>query len=54
MHRSSRKEGINKPSYGAILDVDVEKDRSISLRTLVSFFSMRHITSHAPVFWFVS
>ncbi|KAM3370608.1 hypothetical protein ACQJBY_018131 [Aegilops geniculata] len=33
--RSSRKEGINKPSYGAFLDVDVEKERSISLRTLI-------------------
>uniref|UniRef100_A0A453D3L8 Glycosyl hydrolase family 32 N-terminal domain-containing protein n=1 Tax=Aegilops tauschii subsp. strangulata TaxID=200361 RepID=A0A453D3L8_AEGTS len=33
--RSSRKEGINKPSYGAFLDMDVEKERSISLRTLI-------------------
>ncbi|XP_003575546.4 beta-fructofuranosidase, insoluble isoenzyme 7 [Brachypodium distachyon] len=33
--RSSTKAGVNKPCYGAFLDVDVEKDRSISLRTLI-------------------
>ena len=36
MHRSSTKAGVHKPSYGAFLDVDVEKDKFISLRTLVS------------------
>jgi beta-fructofuranosidase len=36
MHRSSTKAGAHKPSYGAFLDVDVEKDKFISLRALVS------------------
>jgi hypothetical protein len=36
MHSSSTKAGANKPSYGAFLDVDVGKDKFISLRTLVS------------------
>uniref|UniRef100_A0ACD5UGT3 Uncharacterized protein n=1 Tax=Avena sativa TaxID=4498 RepID=A0ACD5UGT3_AVESA len=33
--QSSRKEGVLKTSYGAFLDVDVEKDKFISLRTLI-------------------
>ncbi|KAL6651858.1 hypothetical protein ACP70R_010783 [Stipagrostis hirtigluma subsp. patula] len=33
--RSSTKAEVRKPVYGAFVDVDVEKDRSISLRTLI-------------------
>ncbi|PUZ49362.1 hypothetical protein GQ55_7G319800 [Panicum hallii var. hallii] len=33
--RSSTKEGVYKPVYAGFVDVDVEKDRSISLRTLI-------------------
>uniref|UniRef100_A0ACD5UGS9 Uncharacterized protein n=1 Tax=Avena sativa TaxID=4498 RepID=A0ACD5UGS9_AVESA len=33
--KSSRKEGVLKTSYGAFLDVDVEKNKFISLRTLI-------------------
>ncbi|KAF8702417.1 hypothetical protein HU200_032793 [Digitaria exilis] len=33
--RSSTKEGVRKPFYAGFVDVDVEKDRSISLRTLI-------------------
>lgn len=34
-YRSSTKEGVHKPFYAGFVDVDVEKDRGISLRTLV-------------------
>ncbi|KAK1686273.1 hypothetical protein QYE76_047121 [Lolium multiflorum] len=33
--KSSTKEGVHKTSYGAFLDVDVEKDKFLSLRTLI-------------------
>jgi len=33
--KSSTKAGVHRPSYGAFLDVDVEKDKFISLRTLI-------------------
>lgn len=33
--RSSTKEGVHKPFYAGFVDVDVEKDRGISLRTLI-------------------
>jgi beta-fructofuranosidase len=39
MYRSSTKEGVYKPVYAGFVDVDVEKDRSISLRTLVRSLS---------------
>uniref|UniRef100_N1R516 Beta-fructofuranosidase, insoluble isoenzyme 5 n=1 Tax=Aegilops tauschii TaxID=37682 RepID=N1R516_AEGTA len=32
---STKAEGVKIPSYGAFLDVDVEKDKSLSLRTLI-------------------
>ena len=35
MYRSSTKEGVQKPIYAGFVDMDVEKDKSISLRTLV-------------------
>ena len=36
-YRSSTKEGVHKPVYAGFVGVDVEKDRRISLRTLVRF-----------------
>ncbi|KAK3143450.1 hypothetical protein QOZ80_4AG0300460 [Eleusine coracana subsp. coracana] len=33
--RSSTKQGVEKPVYAGFVDVDVEKDRRISLRTLI-------------------
>ncbi|KAM0887101.1 hypothetical protein ACQ4PT_029251 [Festuca glaucescens] len=33
--KSSTKAGVHKASYGAFLDVDVEKDKFLSLRTLI-------------------
>jgi hypothetical protein len=36
MCRSSTKAGVYKPTHGGFVDVDIEKDMSISLRTLVS------------------
>ncbi|XP_047063549.1 beta-fructofuranosidase, insoluble isoenzyme 7-like [Lolium rigidum] len=33
--KSSTKEGVHKTSYGAFLEVDVEKDKFLSLRTLI-------------------
>jgi hypothetical protein len=35
MYRSSTKEGVHRPIYAGFVDMDVEKDKSISLRTLV-------------------
>ncbi|KAG2575457.1 beta-fructofuranosidase, insoluble isoenzyme 7-like isoform X1 [Panicum virgatum] len=33
--RSSTKEGVQKPIYAGFVDMDVEKDKSVSLRTLI-------------------
>ncbi|KAJ4783913.1 hypothetical protein LUZ62_035159 [Rhynchospora pubera] len=32
---SSRREGVYKPAYGALVSVDISKDKKISLRTLI-------------------
>jgi hypothetical protein len=34
--RSSTRAGVYKPTHGGLVNVDIEKDKSISLRTLVS------------------
>jgi hypothetical protein len=34
--RSTTRADVYKPPYGGFVDIDIEKERSISLRTLVS------------------
>ena len=36
LSRSTTRADVYKPPYGGFVDVDIEKTRSISLRTLVS------------------
>jgi hypothetical protein len=49
-YRSSTKEGVQKPIYAGFVDVDVGKDRSISLRTLVSEISAPYSFSVPTIF----
>jgi hypothetical protein len=49
MYRSSTKEGVHKPIYAGFVDMDVEKDKSISLRTLVRSMSHTYSGLHLPV-----
>jgi beta-fructofuranosidase len=43
--RSTTRADVYKPPYGGFVDIDIEKERSISLRTLVSSSSQ---TVHYP------
>uniref|UniRef100_A0ACD5V2I7 Uncharacterized protein n=1 Tax=Avena sativa TaxID=4498 RepID=A0ACD5V2I7_AVESA len=43
LRRSTKRTDVYKPPYGGFVDIDIQKERSISLRTLVCFSSLTHI-----------